>query len=260
MKLVIIIDETRFYHPDMLADFLRRTKDKVMGVCIVTKIPQKNSIEDYLKRHFYFLSFVEILKLVYRKLIYSVFDLFNRPTRNSKHFYSVKTVCKTFEAPFIFVQNSLNNSPVIDFITSLQPDIIISSNSLYFSKKILNIPRIACINRHSGLLPSYGGLWPVFQALRNGEDKVGVTIHVMVDKIDQGPVLSQQEIFIKDSDTVADLYEKCFVLSSTLLLDALDSIRMNGIQSKINNYPSSYFSFPTAEQWTQFRRRGRKFI
>jgi methionyl-tRNA formyltransferase len=260
MKLVIIIDETRFYHPDMLADFIRRTKDEVMGVCIVTKIPKKNSIEVYLKRHFYFLSFVEIYKLVNRKFIYSVFDFFNRPTRNSKHFYSVKTVCKTFEIPFCFVQNSLNNTPVIDFISSFHPDIIISSNSLYFTKKILNIPRIACINRHSGLLPSYGGLWPVFQSLRNGENKVGVTIHVMVEKIDQGPVLSQQEIAVEDSDTVADLYEKCFILSSALLLEALDSIRMNDIQTKINNYSPSYYSFPLAGHWKEFRRRGRKFI
>lgn len=260
MKLVIIIDETRFYHPDMLADFLRRTKDEVMGICIVTKIPPKNNIEYYLKRHFYFLTFIEIFKLVYRKFVFSVFDLFRRSNRNSKHFYSVESVCKAFVIPYRCVEYSLNNELTINFITSFQPDIIVSSNSLYFSKKILNIPRIACINRHSGLLPSYGGLWPVFQALRNGEEKVGVTIHVMVEKIDHGPVLSQQEIAVEDSDTVADLYEKCFILSSTLLLDALNSIRMNDIQAKMNNYSPSYYSFPLAGHWKEFRRRGRKFI
>lgn len=56
-------------------------------------------------------------------------------------------------------------------------DVIISSQSLYFGKKILEIPVLCCINRHSGLLPNNGGLWPGFQAVRKGEPETGVSVH-----------------------------------------------------------------------------------
>jgi hypothetical protein len=39
--IFFIIDETSFYHPDFLSDFLRKTTDTVVGIALVTKIPKK---------------------------------------------------------------------------------------------------------------------------------------------------------------------------------------------------------------------------
>ena len=63
-------------------------------------------------------------------------------------------------------------------------NIIISSNSLIFKKELLSIPKICTINRHSALLPSYGGLLPVFQSFIHGEKFTGVSIHYMNNKIE----------------------------------------------------------------------------
>jgi len=139
-------------------------------------------------------------------------------------------------------------------------DVIISSNPLYFGKEILSIPSKCCINRHSALLPSYGGLWPVFQAFRSGEKYVGVSVHIMDKKIDAGCVLSYKKIEIGKGDSLADLYEKCFDISAELVCDALDKIRSANYASPEEQFSPSYFSFPTKSHWVQFRKMNGRFI
>lgn len=260
MNVCWVIDETSFYHPDMLAEFLRNTPDKVTGVVIVTKIPRKHNIEAYLIRNFYQLHVSEIVKLIFRKFTNQLLNFFTKPTTQNTHFYSVRSVCKAFEIPFIEAHNTLNEERIFQFLQQASPDVIISSNSLIFSKKLLALPRIACINRHSGLLPAYGGLWPVFQAMANQEEQCGVSIHIMESGIDKGAVLTQQAIKITTNDTVDSLYQQCFAISAALILQALEKIRNNDFSPITNNLSPSYYSFPTSEDWRKFRKAGKRFI
>ncbi len=260
MNVCWVIDETSFYHPDMLAQFLRNTPDKVTGVVIVTKIPRKHNIEAYLIRNFYHLHFTEIVKLVFRKIKNQLLNFFSTPKKNNTHFYSVNSVCKAFEIPYIEAHYTLNEERILQFLSQASPDVIISSNSLIFSKKLLALPRFACINRHSGLLPAYGGLWPIFQAMANQEELCGVSIHLMETGIDKGAVLSQQAIKITANDTVDTLYQQCFAISAALILQALDKIRNNDFSPVITNLSPSYYSFPTSKDWKKFRKAGKRFI
>jgi methionyl-tRNA formyltransferase len=116
------------------------------------------------------------------------------------------------------------------------------------------------VNRHSALLPAYGGLWPVFQAYRCNEQHVGVSVHVMGEKIDRGLVLAQHRIPVEETDTLFDLYRKCFAASSDVLLQALDKVRERNLTQCETDQAQSYFSFPTKEHWAEFRARGGRFI
>ena len=51
------MDEIRFYHPDVIAKFLRDTSDTVVGAFLVTKIPRKSNLQKYLVRRWYYLRF-----------------------------------------------------------------------------------------------------------------------------------------------------------------------------------------------------------
>lgn len=260
MKICWVIDETGFYHPDMLAEFLRTTKDQVTGIVVVTKIPRKHNIELYLVRNFYRLRPLELLKLVVRKITNQLYNLFTKPSRHHTHFYSVRSVCKAFDIPFIEAKKTLNLQCIFEFLQQASPDVIISSNSLIFSKKLLSLPKIACINRHSGLLPSYGGLWPVFQAMAHGENQCGVSIHLMEQGIDKGAVLIQQAIEITSASTVDSIYQQCFSISSSLILQALEKIRNQDFDPVKNDLKPSYYTFPSASDWEKFRKAGKRFI
>jgi methionyl-tRNA formyltransferase len=210
-------------------------------------------------RHFYYLKVGEIARLAGRKLLFMAKDRLGKKERGGR-FYSVRSVANFFNIDNFFIDYNVNQPAYLAKIEAYMPDIVISSNSLYFGKKLLDLPVKFCVNRHSALLPTYGGLWPVFHAFRCNEDKVGVSVHIMQPKLDSGAVLSQIEVPVKGDDSLADLYEKCFASSVDAVLQALEKVRNGDLNPVKNQYQSSYYSFPTRENWRDFRRRGGRFI
>ena len=62
------------------------------------------------------------------------------------------------------------------------------------------------INVHPSLLPDLaGGMDAVEQALRSGVKATGATVHVVTGDLDAGPILLQEEVPIREGDTVEAL-------------------------------------------------------
>jgi methionyl-tRNA formyltransferase len=260
VRIFLIVDEIRIYHPEFVARFLRATPDQVVGAALITKVPKKNNIETYIRNHWYYLQPGEIGKLAVQRAAAAVMDKVRSLKNKKDRFYSVRSVLEHYNIDFFEVQNNINKPEYLDRMRAKAVDVIVSSNSLIFKKELLGLPSICCVNRHSALLPSYGGLWPVFQAFRSGEKYVGVTVHTMETKIDKGIVLAQTRICIEPGNTIADLYKKCFRVSSEVLLEALEKVSRNDFTPHPTDTQPSYFSFPTKEHWLEFRKRNGRFI
>ena len=83
----------------------------------------------------------------------------------------------------------LRDSQELDEILSLNPDIIITAAfGQILPKKLLDAPPLGCINVHASLLPKYRGGAPIHQAILDGEEKTGVTIMYMAEKLDAGDI------------------------------------------------------------------------
>jgi methionyl-tRNA formyltransferase len=257
MRVFFVIDETRFYHPAFLDRILRFTKDMVVGAARVIEVPERHNIERYLIRNWRKLCLTEIASLTAQKYGGVLKEFLSK---NGPPFYSVKAVLKHHNVPFFDVRGNINNRTYLDAIAGFAPDVIVSSNSLIFEDELLQIPKSCCLNRHSALLPSYGGLWPVFQAYRSGEAFVGASVHTMERRIDRGIVLSRKLVPVSHGETLASLYKKCFEASSVAVLESLDKVRVKDFSGVPGNFPASYFSFPTDEHWRQFRARGGRFV
>jgi phosphoribosylglycinamide formyltransferase-1 len=63
----------------------------------------------------------------------------------------------------------------------------------------------AILNIHPSLLPSFPGLHPQRQALAHGVKVSGVTVHLVTDDLDAGPIVVQRTVQILDGDTEASL-------------------------------------------------------
>jgi methionyl-tRNA formyltransferase len=86
---------------------------------------------------------------------------------------------------------------------------------------VLVIPERGCINIHASLLPCYRGAEPIAAAILAGEDETGITIMLMDEGMDTGPILAQRAMPIAFDDTRAGLTEKLAHLGAELLLEAL---------------------------------------
>lgn len=260
MRVFLVINDTNFYMPDFVTKFLRRTRDQVVGAALVTRIPPHNDMLYYLKTHCYYLRPLELMKLFQRELCMTVQNQFSRKGLNRK-FFSVRTAFESFGINYFEVQNDINQPHYLALIKAREPDVIVSCNALIFKEEILSLPKLCCLNRHSSLLPSYRGLWPVFQACRNGEKYTGVSVHTMDRRLDRGIILAQRKVPIRPGDTVTSLYDKCYRISVGAVLEALDRVRRNDFYPHdVNGAVPSYYSFPTREHWQEFRQRGGRFI
>ena len=261
MRLFLVIGETPFYVPEFVRDLMDLTgeQDDWVGAAVITKVPEKGDIELYLKRNWRFLRPTEIAKLAAHKYLAMLKDKF-LGARSNVSFYSVRKLLTVRGVGWFPVEMDINRPEVVARIAAMRPDVIVNSGSLIFREPIFKVPKICCLNRHSALLPAYGGLWPVFHAYRAGETEVGVSASIMVAGIDEGPVLAQRAMPIEPMDTLYDLYEKTFKASAPVVAEALDRVRRGDLSGIENDYMRSYYSFPTADHWRAFRRRGGRFI
>ena len=79
------------------------------------------------------------------------------------------------------------------------------------------------INVHPSLLPKYRGPSPMQSAILNGESETGISIMLLDQGMDSGPVLAQQEIKLSDHETAVTLEEKVCQVGPELLLNTMDS-------------------------------------
>jgi methionyl-tRNA formyltransferase len=86
-------------------------------------------------------------------------------------------------------------------IENLNPDLIIlASYGQKIPKEILDIPKHGSLNIHPSLLPKYQGSTPIQSVILNGEKETGVSIILMSERIDEGPVLAQEKLILEKED------------------------------------------------------------
>ena len=79
----------------------------------------------------------------------------------------------------------------------------------------------AVINVHPSLLPEFKGLNAVRRALEVRDDRTGVTVHLMVEEVDAGPMISQEMVPILPEDTEETLLERLHPVEHRLLVRAV---------------------------------------
>ena len=144
--------------------------------------------------------------------------------------YTLKNKIKTIQP------SNLMDEVFINQIKDLKPDLIIVVAFRKLPADIFNIPKYGAINLHASLLPNYRGAAPINWCLMNGETKTGVTTFYINEKIDQGDILLQKEIMIKNEDDFGSLYTKLSEVGAELVVKTIDGIFNNSLKAIKQNY------------------------
>lgn len=111
------------------------------------------------------------------------------------------------------------------------------------SKKILETPRYGALNVHPSLLPKYRGPAPVQAAILNGETETGITIILMDEQIDHGPIIAAKNFKIGNKRfTTPELTKELWELGGDLLVKIIPKWIAGKIKPKEQNHKNATYT------------------
>ena len=163
-----------------------------------------------------------------------------------KRFYSFKTLCTKNNIQLI-KSESFNN----DIYQIESPDIFISMClDQKVSNRLFNQINKLCINVHPSDIPNFGGVEPIIQLLLSPEQKMGITIHKMTEKLDDGEPVIRQYTPIKDKSYLLLMLE--FIEKGTEMLSILHRSNWIFKECKPLDLKYPYRSWPTLDELKEF--------
>ena len=117
---------------------------------------------------------------------------------------------------------SFKEAAVVDFLARLRPDVIVVAGlGMILPAEVLLLPPHGCINLHPSLLPRHRGPSPVQGAILASDELTGVSVMLMDEGVDSGPILSQRKVAIDPEDTTESLTKKLAQIGAEFLAEIL---------------------------------------
>jgi phosphoribosylglycinamide formyltransferase 1 len=121
------------------------------------------------------------------------------------------------------------DAAVTESCRGFDPDLVISAGFM----KLVGPEFLAAfggrfINSHPALLPSFPGMHGVRDALAYGVKVTGCTIFVVAAGVDDGPVIAQACVPVRDDDDEASLHERIKVAERELLVETVGRMVREG--------------------------------
>ena len=149
--------------------------------------------------------------------------LFNTPVYNTTK--SLGLEIKTFD--------SLKSHEAENAIAGQEADLaVVVSYGIIVPKSVLKLTRLGYVNIHPSLLPKYRGPSPIQTALLNGEIATGVTLMLMDEGMDHGPIIEQEAVPIAQ-DNFSELHDKLSLVGAGILRQSL----LKWVTGKISSVP-----------------------
>lgn len=107
---------------------------------------------------------------------------------------------------------------------------VTAAYGLILPKRVVEAPRLGCLNVHASLLPRWRGAAPIHRAILAGDSETGITIMRMDEGLDTGPVLLTGRVPITPETTTGTLHDALAALGARLAVEALAGLAEGRIQ------------------------------
>jgi len=261
LRIEFITQDDPIYILPLFEEFLRHHSQEVQIVCISScKVMGKRSRRLLVKELLELygpLGFSRLLCRVAASRILGAVPF----RRGGRRYFSMSQLCRSYGTDYRIVENP-NSPEFLAEIAERKCDLIVSVACPFILKKpLLSLPPLGCINIHHAPLPRYRGMMPTFWQLYHGESSVGLTIHYMSEKLDNGSALLQDRLAVEKHETLDCLIRRSKRHAAHCLARVLRDLKANAaVQIPLGEEGSSYFTFPTAAEIREFQRRGLRAI
>ena len=109
-----------------------------------------------------------------------------------------------------------------DWLESRRVDVVVTAGFMQLLQPLfVERFRNRIVNVHPALLPAFPGRTPVEDALAHGAKVTGVTVHLVDEGVDSGPILLQECVPVEPGDTAETLHARIQAVEHRLLPEAV---------------------------------------
>lgn len=143
----------------------------------------------------------------------------------------------------VYQPESAKTGEVYSYLQDKQPDVIVVVGyGQIISQRVIDLPRLGCVNVHSSLLPRLRGAAPINWAIVRGDKKTGVSTMQIVKKLDAGDVLGVKETAIGDDEYAPELANRLAEDGALLLIETLQRLEIGAITPQPQNDAESTYA------------------
>jgi methionyl-tRNA formyltransferase len=106
---------------------------------------------------------------------------------------------------------------------------VVAAYGLVLPKAVLDAPLRGCLNIHASLLPRWRGAAPIQRAIEAGDAESGITIMVMDEGLDTGPMLLMESVPIGADTTAGMLHGALAALGGKLIVRAVAGLESGAL-------------------------------
>lgn len=140
--------------------------------------------------------------------------------------------------------------PETHALAALQPDVAaVSCFNRRIPLALAALPPLGTLNLHPSLLPAYRGPAPLFWALRDGRDASGVTVHLLDDGLDTGPIVAQAQVTLPNGASGAKIERVYGERGGALLVEALTMLANNTATMRPQPAEGDYRPWPAPDDF-----------
>lgn len=110
---------------------------------------------------------------------------------------------------------------------------VVVAYGLILPQKVLDTPRLGCLNIHASLLPRWRGAAPIQRAILAGDPETGITIMKMDEGLDTGPVLLRCPLSIGQEETAGHLHDRLAGLGAEAIVSAIHDWTSGQIEPQV---------------------------
>jgi methionyl-tRNA formyltransferase len=115
----------------------------------------------------------------------------------------------------------------------LEPDaLVVVAYGELLTPEVLGIPRLGSLNVHFSVLPRWRGAAPVQRAILEGDERTGVTVMLMDEGMDTGPILATVEVPIEADEDAGTLGARLAELGAPLLVETVRQLAQGSIEPR----------------------------
>lgn len=142
----------------------------------------------------------------------------------------VKQMAEKAGIPVLQPEN-FREEETVEQLRALKPDVCaVVAYGRILPQKVLDVPRLGCINIHASLLPKYRGSAPYQWAVLNGEKETGVTAMYLCREMDAGDILDIKKTPVDENETAGELLNRLAELGAELLSKTLSRLSQGPVE------------------------------